>query len=118
MLNKLTILFTLALVGCTAVSEPKVTSASPSVDVVSVETVSLPEGFTIVEQQPQGYFVRVASSERASVSTIRTIATSLDGKFDRIDLCTFAAHERGDEYASIIDGKLYDYANDKITTLN
>ncbi|WP_290393389.1 hypothetical protein [uncultured Duncaniella sp.] len=117
MLNKLTILFTLALVGCTAASDHKEASAPPSADVASVESLSLPEGFTIVEKQPQGYFVRVASSERASVSTIQTIATSLDGKFDRIDLCTFAAHERGDEYASIIDGKLYDYVNDKITTI-
>lgn len=71
----------------------------------------------IVEQQPDGYFVRLATAERAEYCTIRAIAAALAGQYDRIDLCTDVAHERGDEYASIIDGKLYDFTNDKITTL-
>lgn len=116
MLNKLTILFLLAAVGCTTSGEHKETATSTEAT-ATVATVTLPEGFSIVEENPFGYFIRVSSSDRATKGTIQTIATSLAGKFDRIDLCTVAAHERGDEYASIIDGKLYDYVNDQITAL-
>lgn len=116
MLNKLTILFALTLVGCNKPVEHKETAATTE-SVAAVETVSLPEGFTIVEQQPQGFFIRVASSERASIGTIRTISASLSGKYDRIDLCRVATPGRGDEYASIIDGKLYDYENDIISSI-
>lgn len=113
MLNKLTILLALTLAGCTqSVERPAAQSQT-----ASVACVSLPSGFSLVETHPQGYFVRVASSERASIGMIRTIAETLSGQYDRIDLCTDVAHERGDEYASIIDGKLYDYENDHISTL-
>ena len=116
MLNKITILFLLAAVGCTSPGEHKETTPATE-KTTAVSTVTLPDGFSIVEEHPLGYFIRVASSERATKGSIQTIATSLAGKFDRIDLCTVGAHERGDEYASIIDGKLYDYVNDQITAL-
>lgn len=116
MLNKLTILFLLAAVGCTTSGEHKEASTATKTT-ATVSTETLPEGFTVIEKHPLGYFIRVASSERATKGTIQTIATSLAGKFDRIDLCTVIAHERGDEYASIIDGKFYDYVNDQITAL-
>jgi len=117
MLNKFTILFALALVGCSQSQiEHKETTAMSDAMAVA-ETVSLPDGFSIVEQHPQGYFIRVASPERASIGTIQAIATALAGNFDRIDFCLVAANERGDEYASVIDGKLFDYDNDIITAL-
>lgn len=117
MQNKLTILFTLALMGCTQTpTEHKETPATKEL-VATVQTTPLPDGVKIVEQQPDGYFVRVATTERVGTSTIRAIATALAGRYDRIDLCIESAHERGEEYASVIDGKLYDYTNDKITAL-
>lgn len=44
MLNKLTILLALTLVGCSSANEPTDTKASMAA-VVSVETISLPEDF-------------------------------------------------------------------------
>ena len=79
---------------------------------------SLPDGFTIVEKSPDGYFIRLSSSERASLGTIRQLADSLSGIFGRIDLCLDVAHERGDEYLSIDGGKVFDYENNRIYKLN
>lgn len=115
MLKYLTILSVCALAGC-AQSGPYQEKQPEAV--IPDSNLSLPAGFSVIEEQPQGYFIRLASPERASVSTIRTIAASVNGAFDRIDFCLEGTHERGDEYASVIDGKLYDYVNDKITTLN
>lgn len=116
-MNKIAILFTLALMGCSHAPREQKEKTVTAETVAIVQTTALPEGVKIVEQQPDGYFVRVATAERAEDCTIRAIATALAGRYDRIDLCTDVAHERGDEYASIIDGKLYDYANDQITAL-
>lgn len=114
MLKYLTILSLCALAGC---AKPWHNQEKQPEAVISPSSLTIPAGFSVIEQQPQGYFIRLASSERASVATIRTIATSVDGAFDRIDFCLDAAHERGDEYASVIDGKLYDYDNDIITSI-
>jgi len=113
-LKFLSILSLFSLFGCA--KSDRATTAAPALD-RGVDALALPAGFSVVERQPQGYFIRLASSERAPVGTIRTIAASLDGRFDRIDFCLNTSHERGDEYASVIDDKLYDYENDNITRL-
>ena len=116
MVYKLSILLALALVGCSQPNnELPGSSAQPH---AAVASGSIPAGFSVIEQQPDGYFIRLASAERASLSTIRTIADSFNGKFDRVDLCLDVAHERGDEYASIIGYQVFDYENDNIYSLN
>lgn len=105
MLHKLSILIALALVSC---SQPTERHQKPAQSDAVTEAVSLPAGFTIIEQQPDGYFVRLASAERASSGTIRELAVELTDKFDRVDLCLDVAHERGDEYASIIRNQVFD----------
>lgn len=84
----------------------------------SVISVPIPAGFSVIEQQPDGFFIRLASAERANQSTIRTLADTFAGKFDRVDLCLDVAHERGDEYASIIGYQVFDHENDNIYSLN
>lgn len=114
MLYKLSILIALALVGC---SQPVKRTESTTQSQASVISVSIPAGFSVIEQQPDGYFIRLASAKRASRSTIRTLADTFHGKFDRVDLCLDVAHERGDEYASIIGYQVFDYENDNIYSL-
>ena len=111
MLKQLSLLPVLALSACVP-SE----SHSTIPDAASAH-IHLPPGFSVIEQHPKHYFIRLASPHPASVHTIRAIAASVDGAFDRIDFCLDAAHGRGDEYASVIDGKLYDYDNDIISPL-
>ena len=115
MLHKLSILFTLALMGCSQSSRLPEQATQP---VASVVSDSLPAGFSVIEKHPAGYFIRLASAERVNSSTIRELASTFAGKFDCVDLCLDVAHERGDEYASIIDGKVFDYENDNIYSLN
>lgn len=114
MLKYLTILSVCALAGC---AQPGPYQEKQPEAVISDPKLPLPAGFTVIEEQPQGYYIRLASSERASAGSIRTIVASVNGAFDRIDFCLDASHERGDEYASVIDGKLYDYENDIISLL-
>ncbi len=116
MVYKLPILLVLALVGC---SQPNnELSGSSAQSHAAVASVSIPAGFSVIEQHPDGYFIRLASAERASAATIRSIADSFNGKFDRVDLCLNVAHERGDEYASIIGFQVFDHENDNIYSLN
>lgn len=115
MLHKLSILIAFALVSCSQPTERHQVQAQS--DAVA-EAVSLPAGFTVIEQQPDGYFIRLASAERASSGTIRELAVEFSDKFDRVDLCLDVAHERGDEYASIIGCQVFDHENDNIYTLN
>lgn len=115
MVYKLSILLALALVGCSQSNELSGSSAQPH---AAVATVSIPAGFSVIEEHPDGYFIRLASAERASAATIRTIADTSNGKFDRVDLCLTVAHERGDEYASIIGYQVFDHENDNIYSLN
>ena len=111
MRNKLLILLMCTLFGCARPSD----TLSHSSDGVS--SVSIPAGFSVIEQHPDGYFIRLASAERASAATIRSIADTFNGKFDRVDLCLNVAHERGDEYASIIGFQVFDHENDNIYSL-
>lgn len=78
----------------------------------------LPSGFTVVEKSSDGYFIRLSSAEQAPEATIRELADSLSGYFDRVDLCLDVAHERGDEYISIIDRTVFDYSKNRIYSLN
>lgn len=113
--HKLSILAALALVSC---AQPSGSSIEPSQSIASVEASSVPAGFTVIEQHPAGYFIRLSSPERTDRSALRTLADALAGKFDRIDLCTDVAHERGDEYVSIIGYQVFDHENDNIYSLN
>lgn len=116
-MHKLLIILTLSMAACNnsaEISEP----SSQTITVATSRGFSLPSGYAIVEQSDCGYFIRLSSAERATVGTIREVAESLSGKFDRVDLCLDIAHERGDEYLSIIDGKVFDYANNNIYSLN
>lgn len=79
---------------------------------------NLPAGLSVVEQSPEAYFIRLASSERVSELIIRSTADSLSDYFDRIDFCLEDAHERGDEYLSLIGNTVYDHENDEIYPLN
>lgn len=118
-MHKLFILIPIALAACghrSDVAESTETSEALTETVSSVS--SIPTGFTVVERSTDGYFIRLASAERASSATIRTLGAALSGPFDRIDLCLDAAHERGDEYLSIIGGMVYDYEYDLIYPLN
>lgn len=116
-MHKLLIILTLSMAACNHSAEISKPSPQP-VTLASSRGFSLPSGYAVVEQSADGYFIRLSSAERASVATIRELAESLSGKFDRVDLCLDVAHERGDEYLSIIDGKVFDYANNNIYSLN
>lgn len=111
---KLSILIALAFISC---GQPSKITDSVVVPTSAVVADSIPAGFSIVEKQPDGYFIRLSSAERATPSAIRSIADTFSGKFDRIDLCLDVAHERGDEYASIIGSQVFDYENDNIYTI-
>lgn len=111
---KLSILFALAFMSCGQSSKLTDSVTTPTAAVV---TDSIPAGFSVVEKQPDGYFIRLSSAERATPSAIRSLVDTFSGKFDRIDLCLDVAHERGDEYASIIGSQLFDYENDNIYTI-
>lgn len=115
MVQKLSILLALALVGCSQSNELSGSSAQPH---AAVASESIPAGFSVIEQHPDGYFIRLASAERASAATIRSIADTFNGEFDRVDLCLDITHERGDEYASIIGFQVFDHENDNIYSLN
>lgn len=112
---KLSILLALAFISCEQSSKLTDSVATPTAAVVAD---SIPAGFSVVEKQPDGYFIRLSSAERATPSAIRSIVDTFSGKFDRIDLCLDVAHERGDEYASIIGSQVFDYENDNIYSLN
>lgn len=122
-MHKLFILIPLSLAACGNAADTETTSQDCAVT-ASYETKSitsnlpLPDGFTVVEQSSNGYFIRLASAERASSATIRELADSLADYFDRVDLCLDVAHERGDEYLAIIEGKVYDYETNRIYSLN
>lgn len=110
-MHKFLLILTLSLAACSHRADDSQPSASEPT------AVTAPAGFSVVEQSPRGYFIRLASAERVDISTIRTVAASLSSSFDRIDFCIDAAHERGDEYASVIGGNLFDYENDNIYTI-
>lgn len=111
-MHKFLLILTLSLAACSHRTDDSQPSTSEPT------CASAPAGFSVVEQSPRGYFIRLASAERVDASTIRRVAASFSSSFDRVDFCIDAAHERGDEYASVIDGKLFDYSADEITTLN
>lgn len=113
MLRNLSILLALAFAGC---SHP--TERTEAMAQTLPASVAILAGFSVIEQQPDGYFIRLASVERASKSSLRTLAYTFNGKFDRIDLCLDIANNRGDEYASIIGYQVFDYENDDIYTLH
>lgn len=117
-MHKLFILMVLTLVSCGKTADTATSAPVLSTAAVPSHHSSLPAGFTVVEQSSNSYFIRLASAERASSGTIRELADSLSGSFDRVDLCLDVAHERGDEYLSIIDGKVYDYEINCIYSLN
>lgn len=112
-MHKLFIILAFSLAAC--VNSVDNAKLSPEKE---YQTLALPAGYTVVEQSPHGYFIRLASAERASSGTIRELAVELSDKFDRIDLCLDVAHERGDEYTSIIGYQVFDHENDNIYTLN
>lgn len=112
MRNKLFILLMSTLFGCARPSD----TLSHSSDGVS--SVSIPVGFSVIEQHPDGFYIRLTSAQRATPTIIRSIADTLVDRFDRIDLCIDGAHELGDEYASIIGTQLFDYENDEIKHLD
>ncbi len=119
-MHKLFIILAFSLAACgnsADTTKPTQATAVTSRQAVPSQYPSLPAGFTVVEQSLDGYFIRLASVERASSSTIRELADSLSCKFDRVDLCLSFAHERGDEYLSIIDDKVYDYKNNSIYSI-
>lgn len=117
-MHKLFIILTLTLAACGKTADTPTFAPTFATVAHPSPLTSLPPGFTVVEQSPNGYFIRLASAEHASSGTIRELATSLTGSFDRVDLCLDVAHERGDEYLSILDGKVYDYENNRIYSLN
>lgn len=117
-MHKLFILMALTLAACGKTTDTATSAPTFATAAAQSHQYSLPAGFTVVEQSSVGYFIRLASAERASSGTIRELADSLSGSFDRVDLCLDVAHERGDEYLAIIDGKVYDYENNRIYSLN
>lgn len=117
-MHKLFILMALTLAACGKTTDTATSAPTFATAAAQSHQSSLPAGFTVVEQSSEGYFIRLASAERASSSTIRELADSLSGSFDRVDLCLDVAHERGDEYLAIINGNVYDYENNRIYPLN
>lgn len=116
-MKHLPILFALALMGCTTspMEREQATTAEP---VAVAQTLSLPSGFSVIEQQPDGYFIRVASSSTASLTEVQSVVAAIGSRFDRIDFCTASACDRGDEYVSVIGSTVYDYENDIIFSLD
>ncbi len=117
MSKHLTIILVLALMGCTSSPmQPKPTASAEPVSMA--QTLSLPAGFSVIEQQPDGYFIRVASSSTAPLVDVRAVADAVGTRYDRIDFCTAGEYGRGDEYLSVIGRTVYDYANDEIFSLD
>lgn len=110
-MHKFFLILTLSLAACSHRTDDSQPSTSEPT------FASAPAGFSVVEQSPRGYFIRLASAERVDASTIRRVAASFSSSYDRIDFCLDSAHERGDEYASVIDGQVFDYENDNIYTI-
>lgn len=106
-------IFLLLLAACAGGQQRE---SSPCPETVC-EAISIPAGFSVVERNADGNFIRVSSPERVSVGALHALAEALSGAYERIDVCLDAAHERGDEYLSIIAGKVYDYENDNIYPL-
>lgn len=112
-MHKLFLSLALFLAACSDSAERTAPAAG------SVATCSnLPAGLSVIEQSPNGYFIRLASAERVPVSVIKATADSIGSEFDRIDFCLDVAHERGDEYTSIIGDQVFDHENDNIYSLN
>lgn len=112
-MNKLILSITLLLAACSDSAEYR------TPEPISIEKcANLPMGLTVVEQSPYNYFIRLSSSERVPATVIRATVDSLAGKYDRIDFCTDDAHERGDEYASVIGNQIFDHYNDVIYSIN
>ena len=88
-----------------------------TVSAPTVHHLCMPPGFTVIEQSPDNFFIRLSSAERASSTTISQLSDSLSGTFGRIDLCLNFAQERGDEYASIIGSQVFDYQINNIYSL-
>lgn len=117
MTKHLSIILALALMGCT--SSPMPTEQPASAEPVAVaQTLSLPAGFSVIEQQPDGYFIRVASSSTASLVEVKSVAAAVGSRYDRIDFFAAASTARGDEYLSVIGSTVYDYENDVIFSLD
>ena len=112
-MHKLFLSLALFLAACSDSAERTAPAAG------SVATCSnLPAGLSVIEQSPNGYFIRLASAERVPASVIKATADSIGSEFDRIDFCLDVAHERGDEYTSIIGDQVFDHENDNIYSLN
>ncbi len=112
-MHKLFLSLALFLAACSDSAERTAPAAG------SVATCSnLPAGLSVIEQSPNGYFIRLASAERVPDSVIKATADSIGSEFDRIDFCLDVAHERGDEYTSIIGDQVFDHENDNIYSLN
>lgn len=115
MKTKLIFLIALACSACS--SSPEYTVPEVVSHFETTESLSLPDGFNVVEAHPDGYFVRVSSAVKADHSDLVKLAECFSTRFDRIDLCLDSAHERGDEYTSIMGRQVYDYVKDEIYTL-
>lgn len=117
-MHKLFIIMTLTLVACGRTTDTATSAPTFATAEATSSSSSLPAGFSIVEQSSDHSFIRLASAERASSLAIRELAEALSETFGRVDLCLAVSHERGDEYLAIIDGKVYDYENNRIYSLN
>lgn len=111
-MRKLLLSLSLFMAAC---SHPADSSRS-STEAISRQ-YDIPAGMSVVEYSPDGYFIRLSSARRATTAMIRTLYMTLSDRFDRIDLCVDSAHERGDEYLSIIGNTVFDYENDNIYPL-
>ena len=102
-------LFYLALIGLCCSSCTFVKTDNPG-------TETLPAGITVMEQHPTGNFIRLTTVNLPDSATLVLLTRTLSS-FTRIDLCHLHSHARGDEYLSIIAGKVYDYETDSIYKL-
>lgn len=117
MTKHLTLVLALALMGCTSspMSSEQATTAEP---VAVAQTLPHQARSSMIEQQPDGYFFRVASSSAASLVEVQAVAAAVGSRYDRIDFCTAATPGRGEEYLSVIGTTVYDYENDVIFSLD
>lgn len=102
-------LFYLSLIGLCCSNCTYVKTDNPVAD-------TLPPGITIMEQHPTGNYIRLTAVNRPDSVTLALLSRTLS-YFTRIDLCHLHSHARGDEYLSIIAGKVYDYETDSIYNL-
>lgn len=117
-MHKLFIIMTLTLAACGRTTDTGTYAPTLATAAAPSSSSSLPAGFAVVEQSADCSFIRLTSADRASSLAIRELAEALSDTFGRVDLCLNVAHERGDEYLAIIDGKVYDYENNRIYSLN